>query len=480
MNTKGVDFYGFLSSASDYALRWYYPSGDASNPTTVFLGAANKMYQGACQITGSNISGLYGRFEWDFLYNMQEVAESNFASINPYTGNIDDVGMCNMLSTPSIVKPEYAVSYGFYDAGTGLGGLPNNDQSYVYVTENYSNWMGNLAKQNPLFGKLPFTSVALPGAHDAGTFDPTKMQAMLQIPGFVSLISTILGPIFKLSSEFFLATAIGGLERLLTNFGFTQKDDITTMLNLGVRYFDFRPGYCATVNEGELYHQHKFIPGYPYISFLEDILTFLKNNPTEIVVVNLNFQNFYSPQMQPLQAVLDTYLANAMTATGTTDSIGYINGNTLTSTNISYSGLIADKTRLIFLNQLDGMNDASKCDSYDKNVYRTTDVTQIINHLSDMTSSQQKGTDYTVLQLQSTAQAVAGGIWSNIATLSDASSPLLATKAMFDHQTYPWLLAHVANMFMPNQNIVFLNDFADNALVNAAIEVTNQRLANIS
>jgi len=259
---------------------------------------------------------------------------------------------------------------------------------------------------------------------------------------------------------------------LLVNFAFTQKDNITTMLNLGIRYFDFRPGYCAPLYTGNLYHQHNFIPGYSYSSFLQDILRWLNANPTEIVVVSLNFQGFLSTSMQPTQSTLNTYLTNAQTATGTT---GILTGNK-DDLSRTYSDLCSSNTRLIFLNQIGASDDATKYDSYDSSVYQTTDVDNVIGALNGMSASNQSSYDYTVLQLQATAEATGGGIFSNIATLSDATSVILSTKAMFDHQTYTWLRQNVANNFTFDKTIVFLNDFGDNALADIAMDITRQRI----
>ena len=63
-------------------------------------------------------------------------------------------------------------------------------------------------------------------------------------------------------------------------------------------------------------------------------------------------------------------------------------------------------------------------------------------------------------------------------TLSDASSPLLSTKARFDATTYPWLVKteNVAKR-AGKSLVVLMNDFIDNALTSHAIAMTRQRAA---
>ncbi len=474
MPSKGVDYYAYLGSSS-YSVEFQFPKdyGDSTKQITVDGNDdAEVMFHGNRQISETDIgvTDHYGRYQWIAEKNNSQIA-SRYAEIAPSTGDMGDSNMGNMLQTPSLVTSTYSISYGFYDAGPGWGSLTDQDQSYVYVTSNHSNWMNTVAQGTSL-GDLPFSHIAWPGVHDAGMFDVTEINSLLNDVTYLSLLASTLSPLVGISVSDFLALSHSEWLHLLVNFAFTQKDNITTMLNLGIRYFDFRPGYCAPLYTGNLYHQHNFIPGYSYSSFLQDILRWLNANPTEIVVVSLNFQGFLSTSMQPTQSTLNTYLTNAQTATGTT---GILTGNK-DDLSRTYSDLCSSNTRLIFLNQIGASDDATKYDSYDSSVYQTTDVDNVIGALNGMSASNQSSYDYTVLQLQATAEATGGGIFSNIATLSDATSVILSTKAMFDHQTYTWLRQNVANNFTFDKTIVFLNDFGDNALADIAMDITRQRI----
>ncbi len=472
MPSKGLDYYAYLGSSS-YSLDFQFPSDWGDDTKHDGFSSYEQMGHGNHQISEEDIgvSDHYGRYEWVASKNGSSIA-SRYAEIAPSTGDMGDSDMGNMLATPSIVTSNYVVSYGFYDAGPGWGSLTNQDQSYVYVTSNHSNWMGDVAQSTSL-GQLPFSHIALPGVHDSGMFDTTEINSLLNDATFISWLASILSPLVGIAVTEFLELSHSEWLHLLVNFAFTQKDNITTMLNLGIRYFDFRPGYCAPGYLGNLYHQHNFIPGYSYSGFLQDVLNWLKANPTEIVVVSLNFQGFLSTSMQPSLSTLSTYLTNAQNATGTT-SILTGDKNDLSRT---YSDLCSSNTRLIFLNQVGASDDATKYDSYDADTYQTTDVSNVIGALNGMSGSNQSGYDYTVLQLQATAEATGGGIFSNIATISDATSVILSTKAMFDNQTYAWLRQNVANEFGFTQTIVFLNDFGDNALVDIAKDITKQRVS---
>lgn len=463
MPSKGVDYYAYLS-ARPFSVTFSKPTEWGGGTTTISLSAIRSLLSGNVQIDETDIRPLelMGRFQWTAYQNGGSLA-NHYADIAPLTGTLGDTDMGSLLQTPSLIGPGYSLSYGFYDSGPGWGSLTNQDQSYVYLTDNYSTWMSDLTQAQPALRDAPFRVFALPGAHDSGMFDPTCINLLLDNPIFNEILATLTVPLDALARS--------AIRRAVINLAFTQKDNITTMLNLGFRYFDVRPGYCYGNIADGIYHQHNFIPGYPYQSFLNDILRWLRANPGEIVVVSVNFQGFASHAMRPQASTLTAMVGAAQSQTGT-QSIKIGDRSDL---NTSYADLIKGNKRLIFLNQIGAANDASKYDSYNDN-YITTDVNNILAALNGMCESRQASYDYTVLQLQGTASDTDGGIFSAICTLSDASSPLMSTKANFDLSTYPWLAAEVVRKFSKNRLLVFLNDFADNALVSYAISTTRQRV----
>ena len=458
---KGVDYYAFLSSKS-FTVDFSKPTDDGDNMETIHETDTDKMLSGNFQIGTGDIGlfDVYGRFQWWAKMNGTQLS-TQYCSINPITGNLDDdkdTTMGNLLNTPAVINSNNMISYGFYDSGCGFGGITNQDQSYVYVTDNYSIWMGDLIKTNADFGSKPFHEFALPAAHDSGMWATTRLVQILDDPMLTSLFIPLV------QAAFGIVTQTKYVKRTMINFSFTQKETTTTLLNLGIRFLDFRPGYCYEgLNDGNLYHQHSFIPGYSYASFLNDILYFLIKNPSEIVVVNNNYQQFFSTSMQPTNDTLNKYFTDAQEYTGTTKTIVAGNKSDLGTT---YNDLISAKKRIIFLNQVNAIDDATKYDSYSNDAYHTTDVNTILSALNGMTSAGQENVDYTILQLQGTSQATGGGAISSLCAFSDASSPLMSTKANFDHQTYEWLKQNVMNKFNNSGLIVFLNDFADNGCQN--------------
>ncbi|MFD1140115.1 hypothetical protein ACFQ4C_03310 [Larkinella insperata] len=465
--SKGIDYYAYLGD-SQFSIQFQKPS------STTPWGTPGQMLANNFQISESDIGMLEhtGRFQWHLKQNGNEIA-SRYAEIAPSDGSLGDCNMANMMQTPSLVSPGYAVSYGFYDSGSGkIGTLTNQDQSYVYATANLSNWMRDLVNASPAVGSAPFNCFVLPGAHDAGMFDLNCCQTLLNNDTFRSNLGAAVGVGIAT-----LPTSV--VNRIIINLAFTQKDTVNTMLDLGIRYFDFRPGYCITdpTAAGGLYHQHNFIPGYSYEQFLQNCLSWLMSHPTEIVVVALGHSGFNKDFMRASTDTLSAYLDGAMQATHTAGEAGEMPAIVVgdkSDLSSSYNNLIAARKRLIFLNQYGFPNDAAKYDSYNDG-YQTTDINVILSALNNMNAGGQNGNDYTVLQLQGTASGAGGGIFGSVATLNDASSPLMSTKAKFDNATYSWLMNNVPGRFSNQQLLVCLNDFADNALTQICSTLTRQR-----
>ncbi|RMQ44956.1 hypothetical protein ALQ04_01499 [Pseudomonas cichorii] len=466
---KGVDYYAYVET-NEFTTLFQQPTDWGDKTASYQLDTPNTMQHGNLQISENDISwhSHTGHYSWQLSKNQAPIADK-YADIAPFTGNLGDTTLGNMLQTPSLFGQGWAVSYGFYDSGSGSGGLTNQDQSYVYATGDMSGWMGDLAhSMGTALTEQPFSTFALPGAHDAGMFDPTLVTSLLNNAEFLASLTGVFG-----SSIALLAKPIA--LRAIINLAFTQKDNITAQLNLGTRYFDFRPGYCYQNITGGIYHQHNLIPGYSYQSFLEDILSWLDHHPTEIVVISPNFQGFAQDTMKPAPDVLDGMLNTALANTKTLGKIvpGY-KGDLASS----YTTLLSQSKRLILLPQTDSTEDASKYDSYNDS-YTTTDVNNILAALKGMNTDGQASHDYTVLQLQGTASGVDGAATPAIVTLSDASSPLMSTKPGFDFHTYPWLVANVASNLSASGLVVFLNDFCDNALASMAKQITQARASKL-
>jgi hypothetical protein len=472
MFTKGIEYYVFLDS-DEYGVTFYAP------------GLAPVSYRSSSPMSRGNFQIFEGKFAWE-IDSAGQVLFGRFAEINAFLGNLLSSDLNDMLSTRSIVTPDYALTYGFYESGIrGFANhLTNQDQSYVYLTSNYSEWMKDLAIENPKFLDSPLNVLALPGAHDAGMFETFNFKLLLGNEDFLNKLSSSLFVPLESESEGISSFDIAGyVERIVINLACTQKDDICTMLNLGIRYFDFRPGYCflplRAVPElgNNIFHQHGFIPGHKFYDFLCDIFKWLAMHPEEIVILNLNFQGFEEVSMKP---GIDDIMKQVQSAQLNTNTLNIAIGDKA-DLSVPIRLLLGENKRLIFLNQINSAADAQKYDSYTESFYATTDVNRILAALDRMQSDPPNSETYIVLQLQGTSTADPVVCSTSISDAispgsSDAMSPLMSTKAIFDNSTYPWIANKVPGKFSPNYLLVFLNDFVDNALVKHAIDITCKRI----
>jgi len=510
MPSKGITSYGYVASST-------YPNVQEM----VLVPSANYSWGVFCSQGVKQDFGNWGRLPFqiqsanaqvnlsDICHDMPDTAGTvTFQSVNqpgnfgfftqiyPISGEIGNSSAINFLNTPAVIEPELAISWGLYRAGPGNFGLTNQYQQYMYISDNHSQWMGNLVASNPAYAQQVFNRFVLPGAHDAGMFDPTWINNNINglNQSLNSILTNMIGSAFAGLITDVLSAIDGYVPRFVEYAAFTQKEQVATMLNLGTRYFDFRPGKVAaavqqyTGPDNTLYHQHSFIPGCPYITFLTDVLNWLNQNPTEIVVVSLSTNGFYDDaSMDPTLQELEEAWAAAVSNTGSTLVIG-----DNTDLNSSYASLISQQKRFIFLNNPNiGGNYyyANKYDTYN-DAYATFDPAPIINVLEKMTPQDQAGMDYTVVQVQGTCTTLLfnnlENEWSNAkascisdvaqlaaaCTDSNAASFLMSTKAYFDQATYPWVYNNLNSHLGNDQLIVILNDFVDNALADICKALT--------
>lgn len=444
----------------------------------------------------SKLTELSGRFSMRCTNGQNDLAYK-YAEINPYTGNLRDTNLGNMLDTHPIIADDYIISYGFSDTG-----MNKSDQAYMYVTKNQSDWMGELLSAHKILTKQPFKVFAIPGSHDAGMFTGinSDAEANALIKGLIDKYVTteqlekvlkvaipgeIAAPFVKaLAQLVFMADASTSMiRRAMINLAYTQKDDITTQLVLGSRWFDFRPGYNAVNNDGILRHQHMFIPGYEFENFLNDVVSFLDTHKNEIVVVSINYNGFMEDYMIPKADIVNGLISKALEKS--TSKIKIIGPEGLDT---PIESLISDNKRLVIIAQDKFKTENDQLGNYFRNsysddAYATDNPESIIGALENTINTPKeakiKGTN---LQLQGTYTnkifSSTTDILSTFLSLSDATSPLLYTKAKFDCATYKWILQNINNPKLNVDNsglIIFLNDFVDSLIVNRAAALIRNR-----
>ncbi len=478
MSQKSITSYTFLTN-SNFQMQF---SLAEESKTFSKLNIMDEVSQSIPLLAEDASSGSTSSYSWKGLFENSQVAQRDNL-IDDSNGTVSSGDMTDMMNMPSIVKSftdqSYAISYGFFDAASGAGGLTNEDQCYAYFTDSYQRWMAGLVAAYPDAAKKALHEFILPGAHDSGMNTLANCENILnQLP--VQVVKDILNalcPKLKIGTDIINEALFA-----IRNIAITQKDSFTTMLDLGIRYFDFRPGKLySTIQDlvpesqkNTLYHQHNFIPGASYEDFLVELLEWLDANPSEIVVVSCNTQGMAETTMHPTQTELDNVLTDAIVKSKIKEN-SIVTGDKNDLSN-SYEQLIKAKKRLIFLNQIGASPATSKYDSYYQGNYSTLSPGNIIKALEKMNKAGQAGSTYTVLQIQGTATGVDAVILPSLVPYSLTSSPLMSTKAYFDHSTLPWLLNNVNKNLSSDYLTIVLNDFADNATVSHCISICKQRM----
>ncbi|SDA03124.1 BZ3500_MvSof-1268-A1-R1_Chr11-1g03316 [Microbotryum saponariae] len=445
------------------------------------------------------ITGIASRYVGVFVEHNIEPWFQGHIRVHPVTGIATGVSFNRTSETTAIFREEddAMICYGFHDAGEG-----RRSQIYVYVTPGKSNWLGDLISANDKWLDVPFSRLALAAAHDAGMFGHPINAGLLSLIQEGELGHALAGNIETKLASPVVRTLVDILEsirlspnRALANIAMTQKDSFVNQLRIGVRFFDFRPGFCfhdvIHTKKGELYHQHAIVPGESYKQFLLDILNFLATHPKEIVVVELKDDGFlikkdkyrkeelvvYSmvPSEEELAAVLEQARAEAKSDLGREIVLG--GPNDLDAT---IGSLLEQKKRLIMIDRVHHAESWERDDSYDPVAYNTDDPSTIIAALEKMhaRSSQPtpkvdgKPSPGAIYQLQATPTAnLMSDVFASL-TYSDSSSLLTYVKPIMDRVTYPWLQSH---KFEQSGLVVLLNDFVEGVLVEHAVEISKQR-----
>ena len=417
-----------------------------------------------------------GRFSFKVTRNGNELT-NQWVEVNTLTGSLENGTMKDMETTPSILKDDVIVAYGFYDAGPGIAGLPKSHQCYVTVTPNYSDWMGSIAPPNSPQAEKAFNRLVLPSSHDIGMNSMQTSEAMLQHAG-TEIIKSVLGTLRGATSvlDKVSDSAINAIApNIIRGLAITQKDTLPVILAIGARYFEFRPAHCHRQMQkvsplpDSLYFQHGAIPGMPYAQFLHDIISFLASHPNEIVVAQLRWDGVAADCPRPSDQELNDELNKALAAFSGDQSISV--GNLDDMRNRTIAQLRSDRKRLILVRDVDQVS------NYDDKANATLDGGTIVAALSSLSERPHGGHPLTLLQCQATATNIPDVIAYSVLASDASTSCLLATKAICDAKTLPLLRGQVGKNLTKDDGLVaVMNDFFDGGTADVAIGMSRDRL----
>ncbi|AEO70625.1 1a08f054-4b4c-4d59-a3db-19cf3f7fa826 [Thermothielavioides terrestris] len=417
-----------------------------------------------------------GRFTFKVYQHGNQITEQ-WISVNAITGNASGGTMESIANTPSILhNNDFIVSYGFYEAGSGHDLLPKQHQCYITIAPNYASWIGSVAPPGSDLENKPFTRLVLPAAHDVGMNSMESTDAVLRRVGG-AVVGTLVGnsPVLTQLADKLSGDAIALIApNIIFSLAITQKDSLATMLQIGARYFEFRPAHLhsAVRSSGalpdRLYFQHGAIPGMAYDAFLRDVVTFLRAHPAEIVMVQLRFDGVPDACARPSDEEKRQYLDEALRqAHGE-----LVVGNLDDMKRASIAQLRRERKRLIMLDGVDSLS------TYSDEGNATVTGDSIVAALPRvLTPDNQRGKAFVNIQCQATASNIPKAVVYSVLEASATTSCLLATKGICDSKTLPWCRDNVLRTCELDQLVVMMNDWIDGATADVAVNLSRERLA---
>ncbi len=429
------------------------------------------------EVDAKNIDNLFnktGRFTFKVIQNGVLITEQ-WVEINALTVGIVRGTMNTIANTSSVLHGNtVVVSYSFYAAGPGQEGLPSRHQCNITVSPNYGGWMGDVAPDGSPHVDRPFHSLVLPAVHDVGMNSMQNCDAVLSHAGSAVIykllandklgkeIDTISGPVVELIAP-----------NIVASLAMTQKDSLNTMLQIGARYFEFRPAHChrdvlpTHALPDRLYFQHSAIPGMAYEEFLHDVVAFLLAHPSEIVVTQLRWDGVPAECARPSAQEMAQYLSAALApANG-----ALVAGNLDDLRGSSIAQLRHDRKRLIMLVNADSLS------TYTDLGNATLNGDSIVTEFgTSLVAQNEAGRGFINIQCQATPTNIPGAVTYSVLSASASNSCLLATKALCDSKTLPWVRDNALRVCGTDDLVVVMNDFFDGATADVCVRLSRARL----
>ena len=333
--------------------------------------------------------------------------------------------------------------------------------------------MGAVAPPGSTQAQQPYSRFVLAAPHDNGMNSMQQADVVLSsiTNDMVAELRKIV-PALHHFSHFSDEALVRMLPNIVYGVSITQKKQISVMLALGARYFEFRPAELLPLFQkvsnlpNKFYFQHSCIPGLAFDEFLESQVEFLDANPTEIVTLHIRYDNILKECRKPTEEELHQALSAACTkAQNSTLTWGHRECFSKPIDTLRSTG-----QRLIVVVMAD------KYDSWTASAYATLKAAPILARFESMTTAGQESTDITVLQCQATSQSIKEVLVYSVVSANAATSCLTSTKAMLDMQTLPWIRANALDRLRAEKTVVIMNDFIDGATTDTSIELSRRRL----
>ncbi|KKY35359.1 putative phospholipase c [Diaporthe ampelina] len=391
---------------------------------TVVKDQLHQFWNGDLEVESSRIDSFFdktGRFVFKVLHEGRLVTEQ-WVEVNALTGSVGEGTMTTISNTHSVVHPDprIIVSYGFYESGHGHDILPNRHQCYITVTPDYSDWL--------------VQNCATILKHAGGAVVRTLIaneEKYTQV--LAELADKLSGPAVSLIAP-----------NIVSSLAITQKDPLPIILAA--------------------------IPGMAYDEFLTEVVRFLVEHPTEIIVVQLRWDGVPGDCERPNDEQQNEHLQAALRQfEGHQQHV--IAGNLDDLRNRTIGDLRRDRRRLIMLRDVDSIS------TYTDAGNATLNGDSIVEGFGTVLHPECcGGRGFINIQCQATASNIPKAVVYSVLEAGASTSCLLATKPICDSKTLPWVKDNALRACGNNDLVVVMNDFFDGATADVAMELSRQRL----
>jgi hypothetical protein len=446
---------------------WNWDSGILeTKPDGTTTKSKSPWHQDTTYVDNHFIKGMFnssGPVEF-FVYTNGKEVRHEWQDVDSRTGGFGSGTMNSLQATQ--IGVEEVVQYTFHESRSFA---PHH--LYVTVAPPRTHWMRDVAPPGSANANKPFGMLVLPTAHNCGMYSiqTTRRLFNTEDKGAIAAILAFFPGWFKLLA----LPAAGTIVETVRLTSVNQKDDITSQLKMGARYFELRASRInpkmriASDLPDTLYFHHNIFPGMALDSFYDEVVAFLAEHPDEIVVVYTEISGWSGDNDQSnAKAQLEQWRAAAIKARRDKLVVGTIQDlKTMTIAQLRDAG-----KRLICAYK----DEASLNDIFDGERHGNSGGTGILEEFELMAETYDKTCDWTMMQCQSTLME---NTEMRALAILARDNILLQPKAHVDPKTLGWLQANVTSRFKKDQLMVIMNDFFDMATADTAIQLSRNRMA---
>ncbi|CAM6092023.1 unnamed protein product [Calypogeia fissa] len=243
-------------------------------------------------------------------------------------------------------------------------------------------------------------------AHNFGMNTTDTVDKLLATPQGLGLILAFFGPALGLPAKLIETIGAPVASKIIRQTSVNQKDSVKDQLAMGARFFEFRASriYPQLVSiapnvTDKLYFHHNVFPGISLSSFINDAVDFLCDHQGEIIVVRLTWNGWTADNKRKELETVEKLLTEAVTRAETQRGVNFVRADFKDMKTPTVTELRSQSKRFIL--DYDESAESSPYDVYESGRHTSFDGLSIIQEFESMSTKDQQGHAFTMLQCQS-------------------------------------------------------------------------------